>query len=378
MTVVVETARQMGAKHLLDIKSAHIDSCLFHGIAGLDFARRLLAGGAKVRVPASLNVGTLDLLHPDLYRGSAETARLGRELMEIYEGLGCTPTWTCAPYQSQDRPHFGDQVAWAESNAVVFVNSVLGARSNRYGDFIDISCAVTGRAPASGLHLDEGRRASVAVTVGDDVPTGEDWLYPILGCVLGEQVGGEVPVITGLPPNLSEDRLKALGAGAATTGSVALFHAYGSTPEAFEASSSVMAGSSRRAVITRTEIGHMQSKLSTAAGSPPEAVSLGAPHYSGVELATLVNLLDGREVRRPTYVNTSREVIGASPALVSSLQASGVTLVSDTCTYLTPIIDPDIRVVMTDSSKWAYYAPANLGVGVVFASTAECVEVAVG
>jgi predicted aconitase len=349
---------------------------LFHGIAGLDFARRLLGGGARIAVPATLNIGALDLLHPHLYRGPVETASLARELMNIYEQLGCAPTWTCAPYQLANRPHFGEQVAWAESNAVVFLNSVLGARSNRYGDFIDISCAVTGRAPASGLHLDEGRLAAIEIRIEGDLPMESDWLYPILGCVVGEISGSSVPLLRGLPPGMSEDRLKALGAGAATTGSVALFHAVGSTPEALDPLSLPVVSSTAKFDITMSEINAMRATLSNAAGAKPDAVSLGAPHYSATELEVVVEMLAGRKVRKPTYVNTGRGVIGQRPDLALALEEAGVSVVTDTCTYLTPILDPDVRVVVTDSAKWAYYAPGNIGVGVISASTWECVETA--
>lgn len=378
MKVVTATAIQMGATRLLDIVSAHIDGCLFHGQAGLDFARRLLAGGARTAVPATLNVGALDLLHPHLYRGPEEIAAFSRELMETYEQLGCVPTWTCAPYQLTSRPGFGQQVAWAESNATVFVNSVLGARSNRYGDFIDISCAVTGRAPATGLHLDEGRQASIMIRIGPDLPIEDDWFYPILGCLVGEIAGSSVALLTGLPPGLGEDRLKALGAGAATTGSVALLHAVDSTPEALDHADLPISQSASTVEITFADVVRMRSMLSNAAGSTPEAVSLGAPHYSAAELETLVGLLAGRPVRLPTYVNTGRGVLRERPDLESKLAESGVTVVTDTCTYLTPIIEPGVKVVATDSGKWAFYAPGNLGLGVIFAPVSECVEIAVG
>ncbi|MGH8957705.1 MAG: aconitase X [Acidimicrobiia bacterium] len=378
MRVVAETAMQMGATRLLDIASAHIDSCLFHGLAGLDFARKLLEGGARTAVPATLNVGALDLLHPELYRGPTERAELSRELMETYELLGCAPTWTCAPYQLAARPRFGEQVAWAESNAVVFVNSVIGARSNRYGDFIDISCAVTGRAPATGLHLDAGRQAEMEIRIGEGLPLEQDWLYPILGCVVGEIAGTSVPLLSGLPPGLSDDRLKALGAGAATTGSVGLFHAIDSTPEALDRTSLPVAPRAPAFDIGLSDVERMRAILSTAAGAKPDAVSLGAPHYSTTELEILVEMLAGREVRLPTYVNTGRGVIGQRPDLASTLEEAGVTIVTDTCTYLTPILDPGVKVVVTDSGKWAYYAPGNIGVGVIFAPTSECIEVAVG
>lgn len=378
MQVVTATAAQMGATRLLSIVSAHVDSCLFHGIAGLDFARRLLDGEARAKVPTSLNVSSLDLLHPELNRGSNETAALSRELMEIYLALECEPTWTCAPYQLFTRPAFGDQVAWAESNAVVFVNSVLGARSNRYGDFIDICCAVTGRAPAIGLHLDESRQADLVITIADALPIDEDWFYPVLGCIVGNVAGSKVPALVGLPFGLSEDRLKTLGAGAATTGSVGLFHAVGSTPEALDLESVTQRGPLQQVEIVQSDIEGMRATLSTAAGEAPDAVSLGGPHYSAAQLESVAKMLAGRDVCIPTFINTGRGVISQHPEIAEALRAAGVVIVTDTCTYLTPILDPTVAVVMTDSGKWAYYAPGNIGVGVIFASTAECVDVAVG
>ncbi len=158
MRILVTMAGVYGAPHLLDIESAHIDGCLYHGLSGLEFAERLVDGGAQVVVPSTLNVGAVDLLHPEYFQGTAEIAQRAARLMHAYEKMGCRPIYTCAPYQATQRPPFGTQIAWAESNAIVFANSVLGARTNRYGDFIDICAAITGRAPATGLHLSENRR----------------------------------------------------------------------------------------------------------------------------------------------------------------------------------------------------------------------------
>src|SRR5215211_5994669 len=158
MGLIVRMAELAGAAELVDVSSAHVDGCLFHGQAGLDFAERLVHGGGAVRVPTTLNVSSLDLLHPDHYLGDQETARAARRLMDAYVAMGCRQTWTCAPYQLPERPRFGEHVAWAESNAIVFANSVLGARTARYGDFIDICAAITGRVPDAGLHRTERRR----------------------------------------------------------------------------------------------------------------------------------------------------------------------------------------------------------------------------
>ncbi len=126
---------------------------------------------------------------------------MARRQMDAYLALGCTPTWTCAPYQAGHRPAFGEQVAWGESNAIAFANSVLGARTERYGDFLDACCALTGRAPLHGLHLEENRRATVVVDASA-VPAAlaaDDVFYPVLGTWLGLEVGRDVAAIVGLP-----------------------------------------------------------------------------------------------------------------------------------------------------------------------------------
>ncbi len=235
MRIVVDMARVWQAERLIDVTSAHVDGCLYHGRAGSDFAERLLSGGARVAVPTTLNVSSLDLLHPGLVRLDADTASRARTLMDAYVAMGCRPTWTCAPYQLERRPAFGEHVAWAESNAIVFANSVLGARTNRYGDFIDVCAAITGRVPEAGLHLDEHRRGRIVFRLSDDIPARllHDEVTPTcVGHIVGKESGTEVPVIVGLPPDTGEDRAKALGAAAASSGAVAMFHAVGITPEA--------------------------------------------------------------------------------------------------------------------------------------------------
>ncbi|MGA8713065.1 MAG: aconitase X, partial [Roseiarcus sp.] len=147
MRLLIRFAEAVEARSFIAIEQAHVDGCLYLGQASLDFVERMTALGGKVRVPTSLNVGSLDLIHPELFRGSDEVRANGKRLMQAHVDLGCAPTFTCAPYQTLFRPRFGAQIAWGESNAIVFANSVIGARTNRYGDFIDLCCAMTGRAP---------------------------------------------------------------------------------------------------------------------------------------------------------------------------------------------------------------------------------------
>jgi hypothetical protein len=376
MDLLVATAEAEGASELLDISAAHIDGCLYHGQAGLDFARLLVEGGATVSVPTTLNVSSLDLLHPRLYRGDPAIAVAARELMDAYVAMGCVPTWTCAPYQLPGRPGLGDQVAWGESNAIVFANSVLGARTGRYGDFLDICCALTGRAPATGLHTDQGRRASLRVDL--DIPDhvlDDDLLYPVLGHLLGEVSGVAVPVVVGLDARATEDRLKALGAAAASSGAVAMFHAVGVTPEAPTLDAATGGNEPEiRLVIGLTELSRARGSFNQGAG-PLGAVSVGTPHFSVSEMEQLAGLVSGRTTAVPFYVNTSRDVLALAEqsGALAFIERFGATIVTDTCTYITPIMEEVRGVVMTNSGKWAFYAPGNLGVEVAFAGLEACV-----
>src|SRR3990170_1108218 len=377
MGIVVEMADVMGADRLIDVASAHVDSCLYHGLPGLNFAERLAEGAARVSVPTTLNVAYLDLLHPGMNGVDPEVAANARRQMDLYVAMGARPTWTCAPYQLAERPAFGEHVAWAESNAIAFCNSVLGARTNRYGDFIDVCAAITGRVPFSGLHRDEERRARLVFRL-DGVPErllGADALYPVLGHLLGREAGSAVAAIVGLPPDTSEDRLKATGAAGASSGSVAMFHAVGITPEAPTLEAAIGGTREPAGPVPLGRLRSARDELSTAAGERLGAVSVGTPHASIAELQRLAGLVASSPPRVPLFVNTGRDVLAQAEAqdLLPALEAAGVRVVTDTCTYLSPIMGEVDGPVMTDSGKWAWYAPANIGVDVVFGGLQECV-----
>lgn len=381
MRIVVDLARVMEAGRLVDVVSAHVDGCLYHGPASLEFAERLVAGGGSVSVPTTLNTGSLDLLHPELVRETPERARAARRQMDLYAAMGCRPTWTCAPYQLPGRPSLDQQIAWAESNAIVFANSVLGARTNRYGDFIDICAAITGRVPYAGLHREENRRAEIIfhLTGVPDRLLEEEVLYPVLGHLVGREAGSAVAAIVGLPPDTTEDRLKALGAAAASSGSVALFHAVGITPEA-PTLEVVLGGRrpSRHVDVTTEMLRSARDELSTTSREDLAAVSLGTPHFSLAEFEALLPLLDGVRVDPGVdlYVSTGRDVLAEVErrGWLSVLDAAGARIVTDTCTYITPIMRVQDGPVMTNSAKCAWYAPANVGAEVVFGSLEECVR----
>ncbi len=385
MRILATMAEVYDATELLDIESAHIDGCLYHGFSGLEFARRLRDLDARVVVPSTLNVGALDLLHPESHQGPSELADNSREMMEAYLEMGCRPTWTCAPYQGGHRPATGAQVAWAESNAIVFANSVLGARTNRYGDFIDICAAITGRAPACGLHLEENRRGRILLRLVD-LPRKllhEPALGPVLGYLVGAVSGSRIPVIEGLPAETTEDFLKALGAAAASSGAVALFHVVGRTPEAATVEEAFQGHEPETVIeVGLDRLRASLAELSTAPDGEIQVVALGSPHFSLDEFASLLPLV---ETFPPAFgvdfvVCTHRLVLAAldERGWSGRLRAAGVELVVDTCVVVAPLLRRSSGVLMTNSGKFSHYTPPNTGLEVIYGSLEECVRSAHG
>jgi predicted aconitase len=278
----------------------------------------------------------------------------------------------------------GTDVAWGESNAVVFCNSVLGARTNRYGDFLDIACAIVGRAPDYGLHRAENRRARIVFDVSalSAAFLASEIAWPILGSLYGRETGGAVAVLAGVDAHPGEDALKAFGAAAASSGAVGLFHITGVTPEAPDLPTA-LGGEAPEGVIrvTPAMAAEARRRLSTAgAAERIDAVAIGSPHLSPGEFAALERLLAGRALAVPVYACTGRHVLSELDAdgRRAALEKLGVVIVVDTCVVVTPIMaDRAGGVLMTNSGKFAHYAPGNTGYAVLYGSLADCVESAV-
>jgi predicted aconitase len=384
MAILTRMAAVQGARSLLEISQAHIDSTIYTGRAGLEFAERLAGLGARVAVPSTANVSGLDEHHWREWAVPPDWASKAHRQMQAYRAMGVIETWTCAPYQTRHAPRFGEQIAWGESNAIVFANSVLGARTERYPDLLDICAAITGRVPAHGLHLDQHRAGQLLVRVRG-IPTrlqADDSFYPAFGHLVGQLAGNHVPVIEGIEVVPDHDQLKAFGAAAASSGSVALFHLVGVTPEA---PTSAAAFQGRKPIatveITMDALRGARSELSTTADGRLDLVILGSPHFSLAEFRKLAALVRGR-TRHPDVqflVTTSRAVaeLARDGGVLQPIEEFGARLTVDTCILATPMLPASVRSLMTNSAKFAYYTPGLLGRDMVLGSLADCVDSAV-
>jgi hypothetical protein len=384
ISIVARMAEVAGAKELLDITGAHIDSTVYIGEAGLEFAERLANLGAKVSVPTTLNVSGLDEHHWQEWAVPSDWARQAYRQMAAYQSMGTLPTWTCAPYQTEMRPSFGQQIAWGESNAIVFANSVLGARTERYPDLFDICCAITGRVPAIGLHLTENRAGQLLfrlVDVSEQLQQSDDF-YPVLGNLIGKVSLDKIPVIDGITIRPAEDQLKAFGAGAASSGGVAMFHMIGITPEAPTLEEAFHGNAPTEAVaITMDSLRESRRELTHTDSNQLHMVVLGSPHFSLAEFKRLAPMLKGKR-KHPDVkflVTSSRAMtqLAQQAGFLESLEAFGAQITVDTCILTSPMLPAEIQNLMTNSAKFAYYAPGLLGKKIAFGSLEDCINSAV-
>ena len=384
MSIVARMAEVAGASTLLDITGAHIDSTVYIGDAGLEFAERLASLGAKVSVPTTLNVSGLDEYHWREWAVPNDWARQAYRQMVAYQSMGTIPTWTCAPYQTEIRPMFGQQIAWGESNAIAFANSVLGARTERYPDLFDICWAITGRAPAIGLHLTENRAGGLLfrlIDVPEDLQSSDDF-YPVLGNLIGKASLDKVSVIDGITVKPDEDQLKAFGAAAASSGGVAMFHMIGITPEASTLQDAFQGKPPVKIIdVTMDLLRESRRALTHTDSTKLHMVVLGSPHFSLAEYKRLAPMLMGKKKHAEVkfLVTSSRAMtqLADKAGLLAPLEGFGAQITVDTCILTSPMLPAEIQNLMTNSAKFAYYAPGLLGRKIAFGSLEDCVNSAV-
>ena len=377
--IVAKAAEFLGTKKLVKITSAHTDSCLYFGESGLMFAKKLSELGAEVAVPTSMNVGSLDLLHPELIQSKRDTKIKAQQLLNYYEGFGCEAIYSCAPYQISNRPEKGDFCAWGESNAISFINSVLGAKSNRCGDFMDICCAIAGYAPYYGLLIDENRKPNIILSLNKISKSlqNQKIFYPLLGAVIGRVSQNQIPIVIDHYLKFNEDSLKSLGAAAASTGDIGLYHIDNVTPEADKYSHLIH----QLPVIEITDemmLDEWKFLGNGKSGDKIDCIALGSPHFSYDEFCEVYQLLPNKKFTIPFYICTSRFVYNllTEQNMLQKFQKCGVTIVTDTCIVVTPILKNIKGTLMTNSGKFANYSLPNTGYKSVFGSLLDCIKTA--
>jgi predicted aconitase len=372
--IVVALGQIYGAADLVAVSSAQVSGVSYKnlGEAGLAFLEEWAAQGARACVPAALNPAGMDLLAWSELGFAADFARRQQAVIAAYTALGIVPACTCTPYLVGHVPAFGQHVAWAESSAVSYANSVLGARTNREGGPSALAAAIAGRTARYGLHLDENRQATAVVEVRCPIASEAD--LGVLGYLVGRQIKNGVPYFRFRDLEWGDWAWKTLGAAMAASGAVALYHVEGVTPEA--QAGTMIAANAETVVVDDLAPGY------AALDGPVEEVdlvSLGCPHASLDEIEAIANYLDGRRVTATLWVTTARATRKAAEAagLVARIEAAGGRVVADTCLVVAPVTGLGFRTLATNSAKMAFYTPSHSGLSVRFGPMEQCLEAAV-
>ncbi len=376
MEILTQVGDSMDADSFVEIASvqamAHFGS--LH-IAGRDWLEKLACLGGKCCVPTTQDPASIPFSHWKEMGYDEEYAKNQYRLAEAIMKLGEMPKWSCTPYYQGSVPRLGQNIAWAESSAVSFANSVLGARTNRTPAGIAICAALTGRMPRYGLYLTENRRAQIKITVEAGELTPLD--YNTIGIITGKLAGAKIPAIYGLPQSATNDDLKYLGASAASSGSVALYHADGITPEAIL--TDVFAGKApeEEMVITRKDIDDAAEKMTSTGAGEPQLAVVGCPHYSSEEVIRLARMIEGKKVAdgKAFWVFTTAETesLMERMGLKAVLEEAGVRIMAQTCLVISPLVG-GYENLITDSGKFASYLPSEHSIRIRYASAEECVK----
>ncbi|MGV1819911.1 aconitase X [Agrobacterium sp. CG160-95] len=375
MRIIVAMAAQQGASALVDVTQGHIDGCIYASPANLTFAEKMAEMGASVRVPTTMNAISVDKAHWRAQGVPEDFGDPAARLADAYVRMGCRPTFTCSPYLLDSAPQAGDMIAWAESNAVIFANTVLGARTAKHPDFLDLCIALTGRAPLSGVYLEENRRPQriVDVALPEDI---NDAFWPLIGYLAGKAAPDCIPLLRGLgAAKPSRDDLKALCAAFGTTSAAPMLHIEGVTPEA-------RLEPVETAETVTVSLADMAAGWSLLNEGPEDVqlVAIGSPHASLEECRALASAFNGRRrhANVVVIVTAGQQVIDAAErdGTLQSLHDSGVQVLPDLCwcSISEPVFPTRTRALMTNSGKYAHYGPGLSGRAVRFGSLADCVE----
>jgi predicted aconitase len=384
LQVLVKLGAACGADRLVEIASAHLVASSYQiaGEAGIDIYSQLVAQGARVKVRTTSDPGSIDFARWREFRTPADYAARQVRIAELLDAMGVIPTWTCTPYTTFNVPRFGEHLGWSESSAVVFVNSVIGARTNRLAAYVDLCAALTGRVPYFGLHRPECRHGQIVFDVERDLAEGfRGHLFAALGYLVGQRVGDKIPVVTGIA-GATFDELKAFGAASASSGSVAMYHMVGITPEA-RSLEEALAGHApeARVRVGRADLARVMEQMGAVRDGPVDAVGIGCPHASIDQFRQYAELLEGKRVHPDVQLwvcaNAVVEAMARRLGYAEVIERAGGKLLVGTCHNDCPLGAWDFRRLVTDSGKFAYYTPTTVGTECVFTSVEGCIQAAV-
>lgn len=342
-----------GADKMIPVGSVQVAGVSYKSIMdpGRDFLEDMAEKGAKVKVLTYLNPAGMDL---EKWRelGFPEDFAINQNrIMEAFRRMGIVVTSTCTPYLAGNLPRFREHIAWAESSAVSFANSVIGARTNREGGPSALAAAICGVTPDYGLHRDENRQPNVIIEVDAELTTSSD--YGALGYHVGKLIKNQIPYFKGISTTANTDHLKALGAAMAASGAVAIYHAQGITPEAATMGPSGLDNFS----VSQTDIDETYKKLNT--GEDPDIVIFGCPHASLREISMIAQRVKGHSLSKPIWIATSRMMKEAADRMgyTDIIEAAGGTILADTCMVVAPIERMGYSTTGVNSGKAANYLP---------------------
>ena len=371
MDILVALGDIYGAPKLVDITSAQVSGVSYKtiGEAGLEYLQDLAKDGSgKATINASLNPPGTDLDNWKELGFPEYFAIKQNEIVDAYADLGISKTCTCTPYLVGNVPRFRDHVSWSESSAVAYVNSVIGARSNREGGPAALAAAIVGKTPLYGFHLDENRKANLVVDVSCELE-GAD--FGALGYIIGKFVGGGIPYFK-LKNTPDNNNLKALGAALASSGSVALYHVENITPEydknSVEEIEDIM-------FISDKEIAETREALTTT-DKEIDLVCLGCPHASLEEIKEVAGVVQGKTIKNKLWICTSVSVKATADRMgyTGIIEEAGGNIVCDTCMVVSPIEEMGFEVIGVNSAKAANYVPSMCGLDVVYGDVENLIQ----
>lgn len=371
MEIIVALGKIYNAERLIRVTSVQVAGVSYKnlGDAGIEFLEEWARKGAKISVKTTLNPAGMDLENWKRLGFKEEFAKKQLKVIEAFKKIGISPVCTCTPYLIGNLPKFGEHIAWSESSAVAFANSVIGARTNREGGPSALAAAIAGRTACYGFHLKENRKADFVFDVRCKVDGFSD--FGALGNIIGKSVKNKVPYIKGIQEE-DQDKLKVFGASMAASGAVALYHIDNVTPEA--KIRDMRKDDAQTIVIESLEEGY---KSLNSNEIEIDFVSIGCPHASVEEIKKIAGLVRGKKLKAELWVTTSRHVKKLTDEYVRAIEQSGGKVLSDTCMVVAPVEDFGFKNLATNSGKAAFYAPSHSKLNVRFGSLEQCINAAI-